>query len=70
MQRNLQGRKILFAVWKRQKGICPEYQKTFKTSDEWQLHHIIRKVDGGTNQITNFMMLHPNCHRKLHSNRG
>ncbi|XGM76492.1 HNH endonuclease [Klebsiella pneumoniae] len=31
------------------------------------VHHIIRRVDGGGDEIDNLMMLHPNCHRLLHS---
>ncbi|ECO0045307.1 HNH endonuclease, partial [Salmonella enterica subsp. enterica serovar Infantis] len=28
----------------------------------------IRRVDGGGDEIDNLMMLHPNCHRLVHSN--
>ncbi|NMV11811.1 HNH endonuclease, partial [Vibrio parahaemolyticus] len=30
-------------------------------------HHIVRRVDGGTDMSSNLMMLHINCHRQLHS---
>ncbi|RCV85782.1 HNH endonuclease, partial [Vreelandella rituensis] len=33
----------------------------------WHLHHKIRKVDGGSDAPSNLVMLHINCHRKVHS---
>ncbi|EHH7696707.1 HNH endonuclease, partial [Escherichia coli] len=33
----------------------------------WNIHHRIRKVMGGSDELTNLELLHPNCHRQLHS---
>ena len=33
----------------------------------WHLHHIIQQVNGGGDQPENLVLLHPNCHRKVHS---
>ncbi|MCG7984835.1 MAG: HNH endonuclease [Candidatus Thiodiazotropha lotti] len=32
----------------------------------WHVHHIQRRVDGGTDQLSNLIMLHPHCHHQLH----
>jgi 5-methylcytosine-specific restriction endonuclease McrA len=32
-----------------------------------EIHHLIRRFDGGSNEISNLMALCPNCHSKLHS---
>jgi 5-methylcytosine-specific restriction endonuclease McrA len=33
----------------------------------WHLHHIIWKVAGGSDRLDNLALLHPNCHRQVHS---
>ncbi|MCG3734553.1 HNH endonuclease signature motif containing protein, partial [Vibrio cincinnatiensis] len=38
----------------------------FNSEDEWDIHHIIRRVDGGSDDSSNLMMLHVNCHRQIH----
>ena len=33
----------------------------------WEIHHVTWKVHGGTDNTDNLILLHPNCHRQLHS---
>lgn len=33
----------------------------------WNLHHILPKAQGGEDKMTNLELLHPNCHRQVHS---
>lgn len=33
-----------------------------------QIHHIVRRADGGSNDPSNLMPCCPQCHAKLHSN--
>ena len=61
------GRRRLTQVWKRQKGLCPVCLQRISDEQSWQLHHIIRRVDGGTDNLENLVLLHPNCHRQVHS---
>ncbi|NOQ76152.1 MAG: hypothetical protein GQ574_29400 [Crocinitomix sp.] len=63
------GRALLVKVWKRQNGICPVCKQNFSDAKQWDLHHIIRKVDGGTNTLNNLLLLHPNCHRQIHASK-
>nr|WP_282600735.1 HNH endonuclease [Pantoea ananatis] len=33
----------------------------------WHVHHIIRRVDGGTDDNSNLCLVHPVCHRQIHA---
>ncbi|MBU0499010.1 MAG: HNH endonuclease [Gammaproteobacteria bacterium] len=33
----------------------------------WNIHHILPKALGGADTFSNLVMLHPNCHRQIHS---
>ncbi len=59
--------KVLY-LWQRQQQCCPlcRFPITFET--EWNIHHIVEKVKGGSDELDNLVLLHPNCHRQLHSN--
>jgi len=35
-----------------------------------EIHHILPRCHGGTNDISNLIVLDPNCHSKLHSNQA
>lgn len=62
----LEDRGFLQTVWKRQNGICPICHQTFDENDKWHKHHIVRRVDGGSDKAENIQLLHPNCHRQHH----
>lgn len=61
------GRGRLRLLWLQQKGICLACQLKIIYSDGWELHHIIRRMDGGSDNLDNLMLLHPNCHHQVHS---
>ncbi|WP_295509365.1 HNH endonuclease [uncultured Pseudoalteromonas sp.] len=35
----------------------------------WNNHHIVERVKGGSDEPDNLVLLHPNCHRQLHSSK-
>jgi RNA-directed DNA polymerase len=51
-----------------QSGICPICRTLLDLDDEEQidLHHIIPRKKGGTDQMSNIVILHTNCHRSIH----
>ena len=65
-------RKIL-ALWNEQGGICPLCKQKIKgiieseNGEDWHSHHIIPKSEGGLDENSNRVLLHPNCHRQVHS---
>lgn len=67
MEANLQGYKRLLSLWFEQNGICPVCDEKITKITGWHSHHIIYRVHGGTDGNSNRVLLHPNCHRQVHS---
>lgn len=66
LKKSLAGNMKLWKIVERQNFQCAVCQQTFNSEDEWDIHHIIRRVDGGSDDSSNLMMLHVNCHRQIH----
>ena len=64
---NLKGQGRIFSLWKKQNGKCPVCQNRIDDKTKWHKHHITWKVHGGKDTLDNLVLLHPNCHRQVHS---
>ncbi len=69
MVHNLKGKRQLIALWKEQNGLCPICQQKITTLTGWHNHHLVWRVNGGKDTAENRVLLHPNCHRQVHSQR-
>lgn len=69
MEANLQGYKKLLRLWMEQNGLCPICQQKITKLTGWHSHHIIWRVNGGKDGNSNRVLLHPHCHRQVHSQR-
>jgi RNA-directed DNA polymerase len=67
MKENLRGKNKLLFLWYAQEGKCPNCNERITKDTGWNVHYIQRKTDGGQNMVTNLTLLHPNCHRQIHS---
>ncbi len=67
IERDLKGRKQLLRLWQQQAGKCPQCLEPIMKESGWHLHHILPKAQGGSDNFSNLMLLHPNCHRQVHS---
>jgi len=54
-------------LWTSQKGNCLICKALITKESGWNIHHIFPKVKGGTDNISNLVLLHPYCHIQLHS---
>jgi RNA-directed DNA polymerase len=54
-------------IWQKQKGSCPVCKQLIRTDHEWDQHHIQSRKEGGEDKLGNLVLLHPTCHRQLHS---
>lgn len=63
----LSRRKKVLSIWRSQGKKCPVCKQGFSKEVGWHLHHILAKTKGGTDKISNLVMVHPNCHRQIHS---
>jgi len=69
MDETLKGRRQLLTLYKEQEGICPVCRQEITEITEWHRHHIIWRSNGGKNTIENLVLLHPECHRQVHSQK-
>jgi len=67
MMDSLSRQKKVLSVWRSQKKICPVCKQGFSKEVGWHMHHILEKSKGGTDKVSNLVMVHPNCHRQIHS---
>jgi len=53
-------------LWTRERGICPVCDELITMKTGWHNHHIHWRVYGGSDELDNRILLHPNCHRQVH----
>ena len=67
MKSSLWGRKKLLSLWTKQTGHCPHCRQLISQETSWHVHHLLPKSQGGDDRASNLTMMHPSCHRQLHS---
>lgn len=67
MVEDLKGYKQLLRLWSAQDGVCPLCAEKITKQSGWNIHHIVPRSEGGTNRMSNLVLLHPNCHQQVHS---
>lgn len=67
MARELKGRRQLLQLWQAQDGLCPICHQKITKLTGWHNHHIIWRTHGGLDGMSNRVLLHPECHRQVHS---
>jgi RNA-directed DNA polymerase len=67
MQDQQTGRWLVRVLWTDQEGRCPGCQDTITPETGWAIHHREWRVYGGTDELENLELWHPNCHRQFHS---
>lgn len=70
MAHTLAGRAVLLYLWRNQGGKCPVCGLAISRETGWHSHHVVPKVLGGHDGAINRQLLHPECHRQLHSRLG
>lgn len=63
MLNSARGRAKLYRVWLRQDGMCPACQEPITKGIPWDVRHIVKRADGGTDAASNLKMHHLNCCR-------
>ena len=67
MRHKLRYRKEVWSIFARQLGLCAYCGGGISMQSGWHDHHIVRRVDGGSDSKDNRALLHPNCHSLIHS---
>ena len=66
MAHNLKGKRKLLRLWKQQDSLCPLCNRKITKLTGWHSHHIIWRSRGGRDEADNRVLLHPDCHERLH----
>ena len=67
MANHWRGRQGLFSLWLSQRGLCPICHQKITKQTGWHSHHIVWQTHGGIDGMSNRVLLHPTCHRQVHS---
>jgi RNA-directed DNA polymerase len=67
MASTLTGRGTARYLWLEQNGRCLVCAEPLTLAAGWHVHHLRWRVHGGDDRIDNLVLLHPNCHRQVHS---
>ncbi len=62
-------RKQLASLYKSQQGMCALCQAPLGDDTGWHDHHIIYRSMGGSNSLSNRVLLHPVCHVRVHERK-
>lgn len=67
MLKNMRYRKQWASLYLDQRGLCAlcGYEMNLETG--WHDHHMEYRVAGGSDALSNRVLLHPNCHTQVHS---
>ncbi|SFL93063.1 group II intron reverse transcriptase/maturase [Nitrosomonas communis] len=57
----------LVRLYAEQGGVCPVCKQPIYLEQGFNVHHIVPRVMGGSDRLSNLILLHPNCHRQVHS---
>jgi RNA-directed DNA polymerase len=64
MANNKEGRRKVGALWKRQKGCCSICGERITSVTSWSVHYLESRMDGGSGNLSNLTLLHPDCQER------
>jgi RNA-directed DNA polymerase len=67
MATTLRGKRALLYLWQEQQGLCPVCTQPITDLTGWDNHHVVWRSHGGSDGAANRVLLHPACHRQVHS---
>ena len=66
-RRSDEGKRRTLRLWLAQNKRCPMCKQLITFETGWNIHHIVERHKGGGDELGNLVLLHPNCHRQIHS---
>jgi RNA-directed DNA polymerase len=60
------GSSKLRFLWKEQDGLCTVCKTKITRLTGWRIHYCVPRVMGGSNSAENLVLLHPECHDRVH----
>jgi RNA-directed DNA polymerase len=69
MRDTFRGSRFLRFLWYEQRGLCPMCNTQITPLTGWRLHYCVPLVMGGSTRVDNRVLLHPECHDRVHDLR-
>jgi len=69
MLETFRGTHTLRYLWHEQRGLCTQCNTKITRITGWRLHYCVPPVKGGSTGATNCVLLHPECHDRVHRQR-
>jgi hypothetical protein len=69
MLETFRGTRTLRYLWYEQRALCTLCHTKITRITGWRLHHCVSRVMGGSAGATNRVLLHPECHDRVHRQR-
>lgn len=66
MRNSMSARKQFVSLFTAQAGNCALCGTAITRETGWHDHHLVRRVDGGSDLLSNRVLLHPVCHTRVH----
>jgi RNA-directed DNA polymerase len=66
MRDTFRGSRILRYLWHEQRGLCLACKTKITRITGWRLHSCVPRVMGGSTSAENRVLLHPECHDRVH----
>lgn len=67
MKASIKGKNKLARLWVSQEMRCPLCNQLIDAKGKWNIHYIHLRTDGGSDNVSNLIMVHPDCHKQIHS---
>ena len=69
MRETFRGHRMLRYLWHEQRGLCPVCNEKITRQTGWRIHYCIPRLSGGSASAENRVLVHPECHSTVHSQR-
>ena len=69
MADTFRGTRTLRFLWYFQRGLCPVCNIRITRNTGWRLHYGVPRVMGGSTSADNRVLVHPECHDRVHRQR-
>src|SRR5580700_8770477 len=66
MQETFRGTRTLRFLWYEQRGLCTVCNTKITRITGWRVHYCVPRVMGGSQSAENRVLLHPECHDRVH----
>jgi RNA-directed DNA polymerase len=64
---SLRGRGKLARLWVDQEERCPICSERITATTGWRVHYLLPRVESGKDNVSNLVLVHPDCHDQLHA---